>query len=156
MTAFIIKSGICMVLFFGLYWFFLRKEKLFIFNRYFLIFSILFSLTVPFISFSINLGHNTSGILTIINKPTGLPPVQNEVALNSQKTIISGNSESVSTAHPAAIKIRTMNSKSVLLIIYLSGFGLMMIRFCRNILLVNKLYRRSDKIDHQWYKIALL
>jgi BlaR1 peptidase M56/CarboxypepD_reg-like domain len=156
MTAFIIKSGICMILFFGLYWFFLRKEKLFIFNRYFLIFSILFSLTVPFISFSINLGHNTSGILTIINKPTGLPLVQNEVVLNSQKTIISGNFESVSTAHPAAIKIRTMNSKSVLLIIYLSGFGLMMIRFCRNILLVNKLYRRSEKIDHQWYKIALL
>lgn len=156
MTAFIIKSGICMVLFFGLYWFLLRKEKLFIFNRYFLIFSILFSLTVPFISFSLNLGQNTSGILTIINKPTGLPSVQNEIALNSQKTIISGNSESVSTAHPAAIKIRTMNSQRVLLIIYLSGFGLMIIRFCRNIFLVNKLYRRSEKIDHQWYKIALL
>ena len=48
MIAFIIKSGICMVLFFGLYWMILRKDKLFIFNRYYLIFSSSVFINSPF------------------------------------------------------------------------------------------------------------
>ena len=49
-----------------------------------------------------------------------------------------------------------MDSKRILLFIYLSGLMLMLVRFCRNILLVNQMFRRSEKIDHEWYKIALL
>ena len=44
MTAYIIKSSISLLLLFGLYWFLLRKEKLFVFNRFFLIASIVLSL----------------------------------------------------------------------------------------------------------------
>ena len=156
MTAFIIKSGICMVLFFGLYWFFLRKEKLFTFNRYYLIFSLLFSLTIPFISFSVNFGYYTSDILTILNNLPDSNPKQNEVASSNQITVLSGNSESVSPAQSAVVKTRTIDSKRILVFIYLSGFALMLIRFCRNILLVNQMYKRSEKIDHEWYRIALL
>lgn len=157
MIAFIIKSGICMVLLFGLYWMILRKEKLFIFNRYYLIFSVLFSLTIPFISFSPNLNYNkaTSDILTILNNPPELNPVQNVVASSSQEIALSGNSESGSLAQAAAVKTRTMDSKRILLFIYLSGFALMLIRFCRNILLISMMFRRSEKTDHEWYKIAL-
>ncbi len=39
---------------FGLYWFLLRKEKLFVFNRFFLVASVVFSLIVPFISIPVN------------------------------------------------------------------------------------------------------
>jgi hypothetical protein len=68
MTAFIIKSGICMLFLFGLYWLILRKEKLFIFNRYYLIFSVLFSLTVHFISINRSwLSKIANEIVTVLN-----------------------------------------------------------------------------------------
>ena len=54
MTAYIIKSSVSLLLLFGLYWFLLRKEKLFVFNRFFLVASVVFSLVVPFISIPVN------------------------------------------------------------------------------------------------------
>jgi hypothetical protein len=54
MTAYIIKSNVSLLLLFGLYWFLLRKEKLFVFNRFFLVASVVFSLVVPFISIPVN------------------------------------------------------------------------------------------------------
>ena len=68
MTAFIIKSSVSLILLFGVYWFLTRKEKLFVFNRFFLIFSILFSLVIPFISIPVNfpgigVGTNLSSVL---------------------------------------------------------------------------------------------
>jgi hypothetical protein len=155
MIAFIVKSGICMVLLFGLYWLLLRKVKLFIFNRYYLIFSILFSLTVPFISFPIYI-HNrtTSDILTFFNNPPELNTEQNEVDISNEKTVLSDSY--VPPAQIEAVKNQTIDGERIFLFIYLSGFALMLIRFCRNILLVNKLLGRAEKIDHDWYKIALL
>ena len=69
MTTYIIKSSISLIVMFGLYWFFLRQEKLFIFNRVFLIFSILFSLSVPFVSIPVNIQNNEpqGSILTTLN-----------------------------------------------------------------------------------------
>ena len=54
MTAYIIKSTVSLLLMFGLYWFLLRKEKLFVFNRFFLVISVVFSLLMPFISIPVN------------------------------------------------------------------------------------------------------
>ena len=54
MTTYIIKSSVSLLLMFGLYWFLLRKEKLFVFNRFFLVGSVVFSLIVPFISIPVN------------------------------------------------------------------------------------------------------
>src|SRR5664279_2615199 len=158
MIAFLIKSSICMVLLFGLYWLLLRKEKLFIFTRFYLILSVLLSLTIPFISFSINLGYNkaTTDILTILNRTQELNPIQNKVSLSGPETSLSRNSESDFPNQSAAGKPRAMDSKKIFLLIYLSGFALMLIRFCRNILLVNEMFRKSEKIDQEWFKIALV
>ena len=54
MTTYIIKSSLSLLLLFGLYWFLLRKEKLFVFNRFFLVASVVCSLLVPFISIPVN------------------------------------------------------------------------------------------------------
>jgi hypothetical protein len=144
-----------MVLFFGLYWFFLRKEKLLIFNRYFLIFSIVLSLTVPFISLPVNLGQNntTSDIFAIINSQPAVSPILNEVTLPEQRIVAPGITVPAETP---VMKERSINLQGVLLFIYLSGFALMLIRFSRNLLIVNRMFRRSEKIDHEWYRIALL
>jgi hypothetical protein len=143
-----------MVLFFGLFWLFLRKAKLFIFNRYYLIFSILFSLTVPFISFPVYFDNRTtSDLLTFFNNPPELNLVQNQVDISSEKTAISGSF--VPPAQIEAVK-STMDSPRILLFVYLSGFALMFICLCRNILMVKKIIEREKKkIDHKWYKIAL-
>ena len=60
MTPYILKSSLSLLIMFGLYWFLLRKEKLFAFNRFFLIISIILSLIIPFISISnpINFQNN--------------------------------------------------------------------------------------------------
>ena len=54
MIAYILKSSLSLIILFGLYWFLLRKEKLFEFNRFFLVLSVVFSLLVPFISIPVN------------------------------------------------------------------------------------------------------
>ena len=158
MIAFIIKSGICMILFFGLYWLCLRKEKLFTFNRYYLIFSVLFSLTVPFVSIPINLGYQkvTKDIVTVLNSISEVNPVQDEIAHARQETASSGTAGIIPASESGLTKPRIIESKKILLLFYLAGLILMLVRFCRNILLVTQMYSGSEKIDHEWYKIALL
>ena len=48
----ILKIILCSSLFISLYYLFLQKEKMYLFNRFFLIFSLIFSCFVPFISIS--------------------------------------------------------------------------------------------------------
>ena len=69
MTAYIIKSSVSLLLMFGLYWFLLRKEKLFVFNRFFLIFSIVSSFIIPsiVIPFKIQNDHWNNNLVTILN-----------------------------------------------------------------------------------------
>ncbi len=49
---YLIKSTLCMVLFWGFYRLVLQKENMFVFNRFYLLASIIISYTVPNISFS--------------------------------------------------------------------------------------------------------
>ncbi|MDR6969229.1 beta-lactamase regulating signal transducer with metallopeptidase domain [Flavobacterium arsenatis] len=53
MTDFLLKSTLCLGLLFAVYFFLLEKEKMHHFNRFFLLFSLAFSLVIPFISFEI-------------------------------------------------------------------------------------------------------
>lgn len=53
MTDFLLKSTLCLGLLFAIYFFFLEKEKMHHFNRFFLLFSLIFSFVIPFISFEI-------------------------------------------------------------------------------------------------------
>jgi len=46
---YLLKSGICLGLFYGLYWFFLKKETYFMINRVYLIFSIILAFFLPLI-----------------------------------------------------------------------------------------------------------
>jgi bla regulator protein blaR1 len=52
MIKFLIESSICLTLFYGVYWFFLRKEKFFGLNRYYLIGAVLLSVLIPLLEFS--------------------------------------------------------------------------------------------------------
>ncbi|WP_310593820.1 M56 family metallopeptidase [Flavobacterium sp.] len=53
MTIFLIKSSLSLVVLLSVYYLFLEKEKMHHFNRYYLLFGLLFSLAIPFFSFEI-------------------------------------------------------------------------------------------------------
>lgn len=168
MTAFVIKSALCMVLFFGLYWLFLRKEKLFIFNRYYLIFSVVLSLTVPFISLPVSISYPVRIIYE--NSPVFrefLPGNSSEEAPQPEETMtlqpgILPSADFHAEVHTgqsvrlADVSDNTTDPGKIILIIYLSGVLLMMIRFLRNIFQVSRMLRKSEKIEYEWYQLALL
>jgi len=158
MTVFIIKSGICMVILFGLYWFILRKEKLFIFNRYYLILSVMFSVTVPFISIPVDVGHKkvADEIIKALNHKPGINIVKYEKETHYKLTPLPEAAKIYSVGQPAANESNPFNINRFILIIYLSGLILMLIRFCKNIFVVHKMLRESERINHDGYKIALI
>lgn len=64
METFILKTVICSGILFGLYHWFLAKEKTFAFNRFYLIFSVIFSLTIPFLTIELpNLKEEKSNLV---------------------------------------------------------------------------------------------
>ncbi len=54
MTVYLIKSGLILIILLAIYLIWLEKEKMHQFNRFFLLLSIIFGLTVPLISFEIS------------------------------------------------------------------------------------------------------
>jgi hypothetical protein len=52
LLTYFLHAGICLGIFYSLYWLFLRNEKTFRFNRYYLIFSVVLSYIFPLVNFS--------------------------------------------------------------------------------------------------------
>jgi beta-lactamase regulating signal transducer with metallopeptidase domain len=148
MMVYLIKSGISLCLMFGLYWFFLRKVKLFIFNRYFLILSVLFSLLIPFITIRVNIAGNevNKSIVTALYEVSGLDAIRVTPADESSAEIGPSDKSHSQVFSFARIPV----------LLYFSGLLILLIRFMRNIILIFKKKRTSEKINHGWYEIALL
>jgi hypothetical protein len=149
MIAYIFKSSLGLILLFGLYWLLLRKEKLFIFNRYFLIFSLLFSLIIPFISIPVSIRKYEvqESILSVID-PNIPEIVQNR---SSIEPILSPSVIDPALKDQSA----SIDYIAILLMLYISGVILFLIRFVRNILLIFQLRLLSEKIKYQSYCLAL-
>jgi uncharacterized protein (TIGR02145 family) len=152
MIAYILKSSLSLILLFGLYWFLLRQEKLFIFNRFFLIFSLLFSLVIPFVSISVNI-HNTEVQKTIVT------------ALNNNIAVFNQNQNPVSniTFQPNTDRVPSSEKLSssisylkILSILYAIGVILLLIRFLRNIFFISHQKRLSEKITYSGQKLVLI
>ena len=147
MTAYIIKSSVSLLLMFGLYWFLLRKEKLFVFNRFFLIASVVFSLLLPFSSIPVDF-QVTPQLNEII-------PAYNYV---TPETTIPGNivPGDVNISQPyAGKKPSVTNISAILLSLYISGVILFLIRFLRSIYLIIRRSKLSEMISFKGYQIVL-
>lgn len=148
MTAYIIKSSASLLLMFGLYWFLLRKEKLFVFNRFFLIVSIAFSLVLPFITIPVN--------FQIAPKLNEIIPSYKYV---NPEDIVAGNivPMDLNISQPYAEKETTLiNIFTILLVLYISGVIMFFIRFLRNIHLILRRSKLSEKISFKGYRIVLM
>jgi len=147
MTAYIIKSSLSLLLLFGLYWFLLRKEKLFVFNRFFLVASVVFSLAVPFISIPVNL-QTTPRIENFI-------PVYNRI---TQENIINDNvvhNAVYSNQQNSPQKAPLITIPIFLILLYLTGTLLFLVRFLRNLFLIARRGRLSEKIIYKGFQILL-
>jgi len=147
MTAYIIKSSVSLLLMFGLYWFLLRKEKLFVFNRFFLVASVVFSLVVPFISIPVNF-HVTPLLNDIIPAYDYVIP-----EISTAENIVTGD-VNISLSYVEK-ETSIINISAILLALYISGVILFLFRFLRNIYVIIRRSKLSEKISFKGYRIVL-
>lgn len=153
MTAYIIKSSLSLLLLFGLYWFLLRKEKLFRFNRFFLIFSLTFSLIIPVIIIPVQIqtaeNESRNEIFTAVNSIVASFNTQPEQPeLPDREPIIALSQYSEKRDSP-------VNTVVLLFLIYLSGVLIFTVRFIRNITFINRQIAQSEKVKYEGYILAL-
>jgi uncharacterized protein (TIGR02145 family) len=151
MTAYIIKSSLSLLLLFGIYWFLLRKEKLFRFNRFFLIFSVILSLIIPVITIPVYTTEVTgsSEILTAINSKVesfNTLPEEREFPVPQLSTSASQSSEE---------RYFLLNPGVILFLLYLAGAVIFSFRFIRNLLYIRRQVSGAKKLTYSGYKIAL-
>ena len=147
MIAYILKSSLSLILLFGLYWFLLRKEKLFVFNRFFLVLSVAFSLILPFISIPVKFQTN--------QELENIIPMHNYIIpeINTSENIISRDIQiepSSAEIQPSGIDIQ-----AILVIIYISGVILFLLRFLKNIFYMYRQIKLSEKIRFEGYRLIL-
>lgn len=147
MTAYILKSSLCLIILFGLYWCLLRKEKLFEFNRFFLILSVVFSLLVPLISIPVN--FRTMPNLGNLIPASNNSPTEIVIADNIVPNPVGENKQN-SELQPSVISFSAM-----LLTLYVSGVLLLLVRFLRNIYILIHRTRWSEKTFQKGYQIVL-
>jgi len=147
MIAYIFKSSLSLIILFGLYWFLLRKEKLFVFNRFFLVSSVVFSLAVPFISIPVNF-QTTPNLENIIPAYNYVIPV-----INTVNDIIP-NEENISQQYIEK-QSSVINISGILLALYISGVLLFLIRFLRNIYIIIRRTKSSERTSFKGHRIVL-
>ncbi len=129
MNDFLIKSTISLFVLLAVYHLVLEKEKMHVFNRFYLLFSLIFSFVIPFI---------TIEIIEKITKPI------------LQNSTIQVNQESI------AFVEETNYLPIILWSIYGIITSLLSIRFIRNLLKIISKINSNKKIDYKNAKLVLL
>lgn len=145
MILYLIKSALCMALLLVVYHLVLEKEKMHVFNRFFLLFSLVFSLTVPFItlqSFSPALGD-----IPLVEIERN---VANSLSVDPQSPMLS---EAIANETGASKTIRT---STVLAWIY-AIVGLFVIaRLARNMTSIITRAKKAKRTTYKQAQIALV
>jgi hypothetical protein len=151
MITFIIKSSLSLIVMFGLYWFLLRKEKLFAFNRVFLIFSVLFSLTLPFISIPISI-QNSEPQGSLEKTLSSVIPAYSLEQYAFSSTV----NQSFNKSEPLQVPLNgKINYSQILVLLYITGVLLLLVRFIRNIFFISHQMKISEKITYSGQRLVL-
>lgn len=129
MSGFLIKSTITLLVLLALYYLFLEKEKMHVFNRFYLLFSLLFSMVIPFI---------TIEVIQEIAQPRVNPG-------NIQ--ILQGSAVLLEETNYLAIGL---SSLYVIITLVLA------IRFIRNIIKISSKMKLNSAIEYKNAKLILL
>lgn len=135
MIMFIIKSAICLTILYVFYRLFLWKIKVFNFNRFYLLFSLLFAFTIPLITIQIKLNSPANSQINGISNVTG--------------ELIKGFEV---IKEPA----QYLTFSETLIILYCIITSILLLRFVLNILKIIKVVRTSPKIRNNNTQIVLI
>lgn len=139
MITYIIKIILCSALFLLTYFLFLEKEKLYRFNRFFLLFSILFSLIIPFLTIHLEKDAPLQTVNELVSSPVEMIPVpfsQQEILQNSRQ------------------KAR-LNTKDVLLFVYWLITAFLLLKFATNLIKMYSKIKGKKYISYKGSKLIL-
>lgn len=136
MIAYIIKSGLCLVLILLIYKVFLARERMYVFNRYYLLFGLCFSLLVPFVTME-----------TIVEAPVleNLNPVNTNHLPVFDPAV---PTESLPNGIPAWVYATVS--------LYILGYLLFFFRFTRNIYRIFYKIIKSVRVRYKTASLVLL
>ena len=135
MITFVIKSTMCLIILYGFYHLFLCKIKVFNFNRYYLLVSLLFALIVPFIIIPLTLNLPFSINLFSVSAPSAFPKNSNDLIDD---------------------KINLFTFKNILVTIYFVVSFILLLRFVLNIYKITRKIRKNIKIYNLKTQIVLI
>lgn len=136
MIDYIIKSTLCLSILIVVYHLFLEHEKMHLFNRVYLLFSLVYGLTVPLLDLSIE----------NIPAPAAQLLQGGEVALQSA----TGDSDSLLASTPV------IGWATILVIIYSAGVGILLVRFALNLSAILGRVRKARIIPSAGVNIVLV
>lgn len=141
MMTYLLQMTICSLLLLGVYYFFLEKETMHRFKRFYLVFSLVLSITVPFISIEV------SGDSSLIGK---LPFVKTQIIAN---TIDSVNEKFVGQEQEDT---KTGNLINTLTIGYIIVAGILLSRYIVNIAHIVITIKKNEHVTVRNTKIVLV
>lgn len=135
MMPFLIKSTICLIVFYGFYYTFLRNHKILLYNRFFLISSLILSMVIPLI----------------------VIPVKTDLIVYSTLERFSVSSEQLFNSEPITdITTPLFNFQNILIALFLMVSLILFLRFSFNIFKILRMILRSKKINNLKTTIVLI
>jgi TonB family protein len=134
MTAYIVKTILCSAILILIYYLVLEREKIYRFNRFYLLFSIVFSFIIPVITIKIRTE------VSLIS-PTVYQPVSSIQGAVSQQTLPSVN--------------ENITPGNILLLVYLGVTLFLFIRFIINVIVLFIKIKNNDSVLYHGAKLVL-
>src|SRR6056297_2196710 len=152
MIIYLVKSTLLLGLLFGLYKLLLENEKMHRFNRFFLLFALVFGLTAPLISFEIQPEQSIAGIQMqeveqVVNAPAEAVNRSVQPLINPEQGLSPGSEITPNTADESNWSIGTLN---VILALYGAITLFLLIRFGAGLLEIRNKVRVGTRkeLDH--------
>ena len=137
MIIYLFKVVLCSALFLGCYYAIFQREKIYQFNRFYLLFSLILPFIIPFIEI-----ENGS-------TPIYIPQVENEIVINQKETEISGINEGFPVNEQTP-------ENNIGLIMYVMISAVLLLIFIKNIFVLIKEVRNNEKVVFDKIHIVLL
>jgi len=134
MTSYIVKTILCSAILILIYYLVLEREKIYRFNRFYLLFSIVFSFIIPVITIKIRTA------VSLIS-PTVYQPVSSIQGAVSQQTLPSVN--------------ENITPGNILLLVYLGVTLFLFIRFIINVIVLFIKIKNNDSVPYHGAKLVL-
>ncbi|GHB26769.1 M56 family metallopeptidase [Mongoliitalea lutea] len=152
MIVFILKSTIALTLLLALYQLFLIRERMFTFNRFYLIFSVLFALSLPFISLPSFIEKPSFEILSDeLIFSNSLPDVSSDIL--PERNTATANTEAVV---PTTSKPSPIPWSSILLLVYGLGVLFFLSRFVWQLFQLRSMVQKGELIQQKGVTYVLL